>query len=133
MKILFLGTFSILLCAQDLDQDSPSDCNLSGVNLITLAKWDIPPLGTGPDFVLISAGTDPLGRYVITRDFYMMTTPVTEGMWDSVILNSILQSNFPKELTWYEAIEFANELSNWQIWNSAMQIQTRMMDTILMI
>ena len=71
-----------------------------------------PPLGTGPDFVLISAGTDPLGRYVITRDFYMMTTPVTEGMWDSVILNSSTQSNFPKELTWYEAIEFANELSN---------------------
>ena len=41
-----------------------------------------PSVGVGPDFVLIP-GTDPLGRYSISFDFYMMTTEVTVGMWDA--------------------------------------------------
>ena len=40
-------------------------------------------VGTGLDFVLIPAGTDPLGRYSISFDFYMMTTEVTDSMWDA--------------------------------------------------
>ena len=39
----------------------------------------------GIDLVLIPSGSDPLGRYDITNDFYMMTTEVTQGMYTSLM------------------------------------------------
>ena len=37
------------------------------------------------DLNLIPAGTDPLERYTLTRDFYLMTTEVTQEMFQQVM------------------------------------------------
>ena len=37
--------------------------------------------GIGIDFVLIDELDDPLGRYSLDHAFYMMTTEVTQGMF----------------------------------------------------
>ena len=72
----------------------------------------LPNGGAGPDFALILAGTDPLGRYELTNDFYIMTTEATVAMWDagmgSASSTSITAQGY---LSWYKVIEFANVLS----------------------
>jgi formylglycine-generating enzyme required for sulfatase activity len=68
--------------------------------------------GFGPDFKLIPAGVDPLGRYTLTRSFYMMTTEVTNEMWDDfygTFSNDLMPRTF---VTWEEVVTFANELSD---------------------
>ena len=41
--------------------------------------------GIGIDFVLIDELDDPSGRYSLSNDFYMMTTEVTQGMFEEVM------------------------------------------------
>lgn len=118
-----------LICAQDSDFDGNPDCNLVG-NLPWNSSYScdlgvfLPNGEMGPDFMLIQAGSDPLGRYDISNDFYVMTTEVTQGMWNAVMSNTNhahipnWTANFGNGdlypayfITWFDAIAFANQLS----------------------
>ena len=78
--------------------------------------------GFGLDFVLIDVSDgDPLGRYTLTNNFYMMTTEVTQGMFESIRGYSSCDAdgcgssegeNYPAYyVNWYEGATMANELS----------------------
>ena len=120
------------ICAQDADLDGYPDCNLTNINSIYQCDFGVFPSngGTGPDFVLVPAGDDPLGRYTITNNFYVMTTEVTQDMWESVMDGAGYGSNntettytptwhlvsngvhYPAHsLSWFDGIAFANRLS----------------------
>ena len=101
------------VCAQDLDNDGDPDCNLTGISPGYSCDTGVfPSVGLGPDFLLIPAGTDPLGRYSISFDFYMMTTEMTQGMWDTFVNGGSGTSTVPQNnRTWYNAALFANALS----------------------
>jgi formylglycine-generating enzyme required for sulfatase activity len=82
--------------------------------------------GIGADFVLVTNGDgtgieDPLGRYTLTNDFYMMTTEVTQGMF-TALLGYDSRSGQPAGFgdgpdfpayhsNWHMAADFANALS----------------------
>ena len=106
-----------------------ADCNLVGLVGVNTNYYcdfgvDLPNGGMGPDFVLIQGGLEPLGRYTLTNDFYVMTTEVTQQMWTDVMSgsgygytpnwtiwygeSSLHQGYF---VIWYDAIAFANRLS----------------------
>ena len=101
------------ICAQDLDNDGDPDCNLTGIHPDYVCdKGVFPNVGVGPDFVLIPAGSDPLGRYSISFDFYLMTTEVSASMWDSFMGSGSSTSLTAKnEVNWHDAALFANALS----------------------
>ena len=76
-----------------------------------------------PDFVLVQGGVEPLGRYELTHNFYVMTTEVTQQMWTDVMSGSGygtplwtsyygVGSLLPVYRTSvYDAMAFANRLS----------------------
>ena len=71
--------------------------------------------GEQGDMALIPAGNDPLGRYSISLDFYMMTTEVTEFNVDALMGSGSNTSLTAKNANWHEAALFANvELFRWQ-------------------
>ncbi|MEC8381770.1 MAG: MopE-related protein [Myxococcota bacterium] len=101
------------LCAQDADFDGEPDCNLTGISQDYSCDYGvIYPAGDGPDFRFIPAGVDPLGRYELTRDFYIMTTEVTVGMKETVMGGTDVYNQLPNDF-WqiYAARQFANQLS----------------------
>ena len=88
----------------------------------------------GPNCVLVPAGEDPLGRYSLTRDFYMMTTELTNAMYmelmetvveygcdsdsddcaefaDRAYCNDNPSVQVCEGLSWYDAAHLANLLS----------------------
>jgi formylglycine-generating enzyme required for sulfatase activity len=112
-------------CASDADGDGNPDC----VRWISNNTQPSPSgyscdygifltSDIGPDFNLILSGADPESRYILTNDFYMMTTEVTRGMFEAAMgydpsIHSHTQySDYSVEnVTYYEAAEFANALS----------------------
>jgi|GEM_PF-1528799 len=79
-----------LECEQDADYDGLPDCNLIDlVGETTDYRCDLgvfpPNDGMGPDFVLLQGGLEPLGRYELTHNFYVMTTEVAQQMWVDVM------------------------------------------------
>ena len=101
------------VCSQDLNNDGDPDCNLTGIHPDYVCDTGVfPNVGEGPDFVLIPAGDDPLGNYSISFDFYMMTTEVTEAMWDALMGNGTSTALTAKNnVNWHESAMFANALS----------------------
>lgn len=77
--------------------------------------------GVGIDWVLIDGENkqDPLGRYQIQNDFYIMTTEVTQAMFLSVMgYNPVVSDTYGKSdsspvynTSWHMAASFANALS----------------------
>ena len=77
--------------------------------------------GQGIDLVLIPAGSDPLGRYTLTNDFYLMTTEVTQGMFSQIMgyqpyegknADDGAGENYPAyHSSWHMAADFANQLT----------------------
>ena len=75
------------------------------------------------DMNLIPAGDDPLGRYTLTNDFYMMTTEVTQGQYQRVMGQLwkegksgfySLGSRYPiYHTSWYMAADYANALTRY--------------------
>ena len=75
------------------------------------------------DFVTISSGLEPLERYSLSNDFYMMTTEVTQGMFYSIQgydshkeYYSVLGDgvDFPAYyVNWHMAADFANALTSY--------------------
>jgi formylglycine-generating enzyme required for sulfatase activity len=76
------------------------------------------------DFVAISSGDgtaleDPLERYRLTNDFYIMTTEVTHGMFETLMGSGSVggstsdadRSDWPIYTSWNMAADFANALS----------------------
>ena len=74
------------------------------------------------DMVSITAGTEPSGRYYLVRDFDIMTTLVTQGMFFEImgyqayagegISGSSSGDNFPAyNSSWHMAADFANHLT----------------------
>lgn len=81
----------------------PEDCNF-GTSCDSGGQWY--------DLNLISIGTEPLGRYGLTNDFYMMTTEVTEEMWDAIMETGNSTSTIAKSnLSWHDGALLANELT----------------------
>jgi formylglycine-generating enzyme required for sulfatase activity len=71
---------------------------------------------TGFDLVLVPAGDDPHGRYLITHAFYMMTTKLTGEMYNAIVEGGVSTTNAYPELSavlgWHTAAAFANILSD---------------------
>lgn len=75
----------------------------------------------GIDMVLISVEQEPLGRYSLRQDFYMMTTEVTQGMFyqvmkynsfDGYYASSGHGADYPAYfVNWHMAADFANKLT----------------------
>jgi len=80
---------------EDLDGDGVAaweDCDDNDASVPTVDDLDCDGLieldlggGQSIDMVVIPSGTDPLGRYNIANDFYMMTTEVTQGMYTALM------------------------------------------------
>ena len=75
------------------------------------------------DMNLIPAGGDPLGRYSISNDFYLMTTEVTQGIYEH-LMGEIwkddrlsfygLGMDYPVYyVSWYMAADYANALTRY--------------------
>ena len=101
------------VCAQDLDNDGDPDCNFDGTIPNHQCEFGVfPPVGMGPDFVWIPSGNDPLNRYSITFDFVMMTTEVTEAIWDAFMGDgSSIDLRAKNWVNWHDAAAFANAVS----------------------
>jgi len=112
-------------CAADSDLDGDPDCvRWSNNNVQPSPNGYECDYGVfldsdiGPDFVLIAANLEPDGRYELTNDYYMMTTEVTRGMFETLMnyqpsYHTQLQGlDYPVEsVSYYEATQFANALS----------------------
>ena len=94
----------------------PDDCFLTNCDMsVDLGN------GIGADFVLIDELDDPLGRYTLNNNFYMMTTEVTQGMFQELMgydsrdgkdTNYGDGINHPTYyVSWDMAVHFANTLS----------------------
>ena len=82
---------STVECLTDFDGDGYADCRFGGCDAVFIVNSE------QADLVLIPAGDDPLGRYSIGFDFYMMTTEATEGMWDAVMATGTGVSQVAKQ------------------------------------
>jgi hypothetical protein len=99
---------------EDCDDDDASlydDCCYFGT-----CDWNTDlSSGIGIDWVDLSAGTSVDGSYSLSNDFSMMTTEVTQDMYETIIGSNpshYVGSSQPVEtLTWFEAAAFANALS----------------------
>lgn len=77
--------------------------------------------GVVMDLNYISAGEEPLGRYQLTRDYYLMTTEVTQGMFQQVMGYDSREeestthgdgSEYPAYfVNWHMAAHFANSVT----------------------
>jgi formylglycine-generating enzyme required for sulfatase activity len=76
--------------------------------------------GQSIDMVLIPSGSDPLGRYDISNDFYLMTTEVTQGMFTALMSYDPttysttygVGNNYPAYyVSWHMAADFANAVT----------------------
>ena len=65
---------------------------------LTNCDTNLDLVGDYIDMVLIPSGFDPLGRYDITSDFYLMTTEVTQGMFTSLMSYDRPRIRRPMEL-----------------------------------
>lgn len=109
---------STTACTTDSDGDGYSDCER------TTCDYGLPmSTAIGPDFVMIPAGDDPLGRYTLTTDFYMSTTEVTQGQFEELMgynpesVPGYLQQGEDKPLAhidFHQAKAFANALSQFE-------------------
>ena len=103
------------------------------VKPVVVAKPSVKPVlvGDGYKGILIPAGSfqmdctlgdlncndneKPVRKVTISRDFYMMESEVTQGLYESVMGSNpshFKGSNLPVEqVTWFDAVKFANKLS----------------------
>ncbi len=75
------------------------------------------------DMALIPGGDDPLERYTVSHDFYMMTSEVTQGQYEHLMGDIWTQekssfygigSRYPiYHVSWYMAADFANALTSY--------------------
>lgn len=101
--------------------DNDCDTEIDELGAIGSPEWYVDSDGDGygnpnaePYAKCVEEG--PLGRYTLTHDFYMMTTEVTQGMYEEFTgENPSGFRGFPdrplENLQWIEAANFANALS----------------------
>ena len=78
------------------------------------------------NFVLIEKGDDPLGRYSLTKNFYLMQTELTQGVYETLTGDSEpvgenpsdengsfgVGENYPLYYrSWHQAVSFANQMT----------------------
>lgn len=108
---------SATACLKDADGDGYNDCAFHDCDYVIQLSNDI-----GMDFVEIDvSGGDPLGRYTLTNNFYLMTTEITQGMLSGLMSYYNVTDysdcygvgdNYPAYYAnWYEFAAFANALS----------------------
>ena len=110
------------MCAQDEDGDGEPDCALS--SHILDYECDVGVFfdnGHGADFVLIEGedlidpGKGNGSRYTLKNPFYIMTTEVTQGMFEGLMgynPSTYVGAYKPAgHLSWHEAAAFANAMS----------------------
>ncbi len=95
---------------------TPPNCFLTNCTESLSLNNDI-----GLDMMLIPAGSDPLGRYSISNDFFMMSTEVTQGQYAAFMGESWKEKKYgfhgigPNRpvyhVSWYMAADFANHLT----------------------
>ena len=94
------------------DPDGYSDCVFTQCDYGVFLTANV-----GPDFVLIEGDDliDPLGRYTIPHAFYIMTTEVTQAMYQEITGTNpsyYVGNNHPvNRVSWYDAVAYANALS----------------------
>ena len=82
-------------------------------NKYLLPMYDAPPSA----FVKVEAGTDPTSQYILRGDIFVQSTEVTEEMMEAVLHKDLsayreCEANCPTtNVTWHEALAFANRLS----------------------
>ena len=82
-------------------------------NKYLLPIYDAPPSA----FVKVEAGTDPTSQYILRGDIFVQSTEVTEEMMEAVLHKDLsayreCEANCPTtNVTWHEALAFANRLS----------------------
>jgi formylglycine-generating enzyme required for sulfatase activity len=103
---------------EDAAEGIPEGCHFAPCDSSIVLDGDA---GTGIDFVEIPAGEDPLERYVLTNDFELMSTEVTQGMFEALMDYDPLdgQSTLYGEgadiplyyVSWHMAADYANAVS----------------------
>jgi formylglycine-generating enzyme required for sulfatase activity len=111
--------------------DDDNNCGTCGTQCGALSECNARECAPVPlEFVRIEAGTFQMGSptgelghssdesrhaVVITRDFLMSTTEITQGMWQDLMNTDatlVEQPNLPMvNVNWWDALEFANTLS----------------------
>ena len=101
----------------DNDSNQTTDCCAYGDCDYSLDLGN----GVKMDMNLIPSGEDPLGRYTLTRDFYLMTTEVTQGMFQQIMGYDSREgedtsfgdgADFPAYyVNWHMAAAFANAVT----------------------
>jgi large repetitive protein len=111
----------------EADDDCVNTCYFENCDI----KVDMPEEGIGADFILVTDLADPLGTYTLESHFYIMTTEVTQGMFNALMGYDSRQGcesleSLPCEnaeifgdgtdhpayyATWHMAAHFANTLS----------------------
>jgi formylglycine-generating enzyme required for sulfatase activity len=113
------GDFALGAISED------ANCDGFQVEVVTVGSESL-------TFNLISNGdgtdlSDPLGRYTLTRDFYMMTTEVTQGIFQALMGYAAstystsygIGDDYPAYyVNWYMAADAANALSSQEGLNS---------------
>ena len=106
------------VCAQDANGDGYPDCALAGVHFDYRCDFShFYDSDVGADFIVIEQEQlqDPKGRYIIPHKYYMMTTEVTQEMfeaWMGYNPSVNVGTDLPVEnINWHEAVAFSNALS----------------------
>ena len=114
-----IGIWSCTIIPSDGTDIGPLDSNGLAVNSPSICYFDTTcafaygfSTNVGFDAVFVSVGDDPLSRYTLSTDFYMMTTEATEGMWETRVMGGYSTSTVAKsELSWHDAALFANAVT----------------------
>ena len=108
-----------------LGDQKDSNCDgWDGACSLGRCGWSLPlPNGSGIDMSLIPAGEEPLKRYQLSKDFYMMTTEMTQGQYENFLGTSWKEKKYgfhglgPNRpvyhVSWYMAANVANHITRY--------------------
>ena len=83
--------------------------------------------GQVADFALITAGSDPLGRYTLSTDFLMMTTELTQGMFVQLMG---YDSREDENTSWGSGTDYPAYYASWSMAAAAANAMTDQYNTL---
>jgi formylglycine-generating enzyme required for sulfatase activity len=111
-------TWTCSVIASDGSLNSSTGVSSTTISCL-MTDYETLNLGNGVDLEMesICSGTDPLGRYTLTNDFYLMTTEVTQRMFTELMnynqsTNYGVGDNYPYYfVNWHMSADFANKVT----------------------